>query len=47
MGSLVRRVRRRKQCFGVVRVLQREEYQGMESVCLHIQHSLGELEASA
>jgi len=30
MGSLVRRVRRRKQCFGVVRVLRREEYQGLE-----------------
>jgi transposase-like protein len=30
MGSLVRRVRRRKQSFGVVRVLRREEYQGMD-----------------
>ena len=30
MGSLVRRVRRRKQCFGVVRVLRREEYQGLD-----------------
>jgi transposase-like protein len=30
MGSLIRRVRRRKQCFGVVRVLRREEYQGLD-----------------
>jgi single-stranded-DNA-specific exonuclease len=27
--------------------LHREEYQGLESVCLHIQHSLGEMETPA
>jgi len=30
MGSFVRRMRRRKRCLGEVRVLRREEYQGLE-----------------
>lgn len=30
MGSFVRRVRKRKRCLGEVRVLRREEYQGLE-----------------
>ena len=30
MGSVVRRMRRRKRCLGEVRVLQREDYQGLE-----------------
>ena len=30
MGSVVRRMRRRKRCLGEVRVLQREKYQGLE-----------------
>src|SRR5206468_3987569 len=30
MGSVVRRMRRRKRCLGEVRVLRREDYQGLE-----------------
>src|SRR5881409_4034599 len=30
MGSVVRRMRRRKRCLGEVRMLRREEYQGLE-----------------
>ena len=30
MGSLVRRMRRRKRCLGEVRMLRREEYQGLD-----------------
>jgi len=30
MGSVVRRMRKRKRCLGEVRVLRREEYQGLE-----------------
>ena len=30
MGSVIRRMRRRKRCLGEVRVLRREEYQGLE-----------------
>ena len=30
MGSVVRRMRRRKRCLGEVRVLRREEYEGLE-----------------
>src|SRR3970282_2200260 len=30
MGSVVRRMRRRKRCMGAVLVLRREEYQGLE-----------------
>jgi transposase-like protein len=30
MGSFVRRMRKRKQCLGEVRVLRREDYQGLE-----------------
>ena len=30
MGSVVRRMRKRKRCLGEVRVLQREDYQGMD-----------------
>ena len=30
MGSFVRRMRKRKRCLGEVRVLRREEYQGLE-----------------
>src|SRR3989454_2388063 len=30
MGSVVRRMRRRKRCLGKVQVLQREEYEGLE-----------------
>jgi len=30
MGSVVGRMRKRKRCLGEVRVLRREEYQGLE-----------------
>src|SRR2546426_12672426 len=30
MGSFVRRLRKRKRCLGEVRVLRREDYQGLE-----------------
>ena len=30
MGSVVRQMRRRKRCLGEVRVLRREDYQGLE-----------------
>src|SRR5881296_1065164 len=30
MGSVIRRMRRRKRCLGEVRVLRREEYRGLE-----------------
>ena len=30
MGSILRRVRKRKRCFGEVQVLRREEYEGMD-----------------
>ena len=30
MGSVIRRMRKRKRCLGEVRVLRREEYQGLE-----------------
>src|SRR2546427_9415207 len=30
MGSVVRRMRKRKQCLGEVQVLRRDEYQGLE-----------------
>src|SRR2546428_13643940 len=30
MGSFVRRMRKRKRCLGEVRMLRREEYQGLE-----------------
>ena len=30
MGSVIRRMRRRKRCLGEVRVLRRDEYQGLE-----------------
>ena len=30
MGSVIRRMRKRKRCLGEVRVLRREEYEGLE-----------------